>query len=550
MRRHALTDSDFAALGAGRPSPSVIDELRRGQHGRNLLLLRALPGDHGAEADLTDPLFGAWAAARLRDRVTGPPPADRPAVRFLTAEHDNISFSVRLEDRDDRRGLLGLTPSAPLTDAEAAHWQECLTDAWRLLVTRHRAAALLLADVLTCVVPVESDAGAAGISATSADAFGAVAMSRPADATGLAVGLLHEAQHSVLNATAYLFDLHLDPRDRGYSPWRDDPRPASGVLHGAYAYLAVTRFWREEAGTTGDPLAAFEFCRWREAVAGAAERLLTTGHLTAAGRRFTGALLDEVRPWLAEPADPRIVHLARLANDDHYVRWRLRNLRPDPGPLLAAFHRGDPPPPAASQLRTDSRRALSQSPRLKAIHALLRQRDVVARLSTVAPVADSPVDNSAELSDPRATFPPTQRGGGGGGGRANFKIQSGGRGGSGRTDFTTERDGRGGSGRADFTIERDGRGGGRTDFTTEKDHERGARHPNSEQTRESRAAAVEAALLAGDYGTVRRAYTGKDLDLELTPLIIAGGVGARAEEVAALVRAGCEPQRVIGWIAG
>ncbi|MEV6634032.1 HEXXH motif-containing putative peptide modification protein [Actinoplanes sp. NPDC051470] len=495
--------------------------MRRGQHGRNLLLLRALPGDHGAEADLTDPLFGAWAAARLRDRVTGPPPADRPDVRFLTAEHDTISFSVRLEDRDDRRGLLGLTPSAPLTDAEAAHWQECFTDAWRLLVTRHRAAALLLADVLTCVVPVESDAGAAGISATSADAFGAVAMSRPADATGLAVGLLHEAQHSVLNATSYLFDLHLDPRDRGYSPWRDDPRPASGVLHGAYAYLAVTRFWRTEAGTTGDPLATFEFCRWREAVAGTAERLLSTGRLTAAGRRFTGALLDEVRPWPAEPADPRIVHLARLANDDHYVRWRLRNLRPDPSPLVAAFHRGDPPPPPTSQLRTDSRRALSHSPRLKAIHDLLRRGEVVARLSTGAPAPDSPVDNSAELSDPRATLPPTQRGGGGGGGRADFKI---------------ERSG--------------GDGGSRTDFTIERDHERGARHPSSEQTRESRLAAVEAALLAGDYGTVRRAYTGKDLDLELTPLIIAGGVGARAEDVAALVRAGCAPGRVIEWIVG
>src|SRR5262245_49864958 len=157
-------------------------------------------------ADVTDPLFGAWAAARLRHRVDGPPPPARPTVRFLTAEHDRISFSVRLEDHDVRRELLGLEPSEPLTDAEVAHWQACLTEAWRLLVTRHRDAARVLADVLTCVVPVESDAGAAGISATSADAFGAVAISRPVDASALAVGLLHEAQHSLLNATSYLFD--------------------------------------------------------------------------------------------------------------------------------------------------------------------------------------------------------------------------------------------------------------------------------------------------------------------------------------------------------
>ena len=266
MRRHALTDSEFAGLGAGRPSPQVIEELRRGQHGRNLLLLRALRSEAYTEIDLTDPLFGAWAAARLRNRTTEPAPARPPGVRFLTAEHDKISFSVRLDDRDERRGLLGLPPTAPLTDAEAAHWQDCLTEAWRLLVTRHRPAAEQLADVLTCIVPVQSDEGAAGISATSADAFGAVAMSRPADPVGLAVGLLHEAQHSLLNATAYLFDLHHAPRARGYSPWRDDPRPASGVLHGAYAYLSVTRFWRGEARAGGDPLAVFEFCRWREAV--------------------------------------------------------------------------------------------------------------------------------------------------------------------------------------------------------------------------------------------------------------------------------------------
>ncbi|MFG1608736.1 aKG-HExxH-type peptide beta-hydroxylase [Actinoplanes sp. NPDC049265] len=433
---------------------------------------------------MDDPLLGAWAAARLRGRITGPPPATRPGVRLLTAEHDKITFRVRLDDRDERRGLLGLAPSVPLDDLEVKHWQECLTAAWRLLVTRHRAAALLLADVLTCVVPVEADAGAGGISATSADAFGAVAISRPADPAGFAVGLLHEAQHSLLNATAHLFDLCAEPGERGYSPWRDDPRPESGILHGAYAYLAVTRFWRAEARATGEPLAIFEFCRWREAVAATAERLLAGGRLTAAGRRFTGALLDEVRPWVAEECEPRITHLARLANDDHYVRWRIRNMRPDVDSLVAAFQRGDPVGPVRSRLITDGRRALSHSPRLVAIHNLLR--------------GGAAVDDAAELPEGRATLAPTQyRGGGGGGTRDPIKIES-----------------------------------------------------ATAQTRETRAAAVEAALLAGDYGTIPRAYPGKDPDLELTPLIIAAGVTTRAEEVVALAQVGCEPVRVIRWIAG
>jgi hypothetical protein len=176
-------------------------------------------------------------------------------------------------------------------------------------------------------------------------------------------------------------------------------------------------------------------------VAAAASRLLAEGRLTAAGRRFTGALLDEVRPWLDEVAPPRIVRLARLANADHYVRWRLRNMRPSADGLVAAFRRGDPPPVSASELVVEGARALSHSPRLRDIHRWLR--------------AGGPVDNK-----------------------------------------------------------------------------------------------VEAALLAGDHGTVRQAYTGTGLDRELTALVLAAGVGDRAEEVAALVAAGGDPVRVVDWIVG
>jgi hypothetical protein len=318
VRRHALTDAAMTALGAGRPDPATIAELRRAQLGKHLLLLReivrAAPtqtqhayahltvAEHtdptGVRALLADPLYGLWAAHCLRALCAGHPPAaagvphltalaaaphrrgraGETAARTLTTTHDGATIGVRLDDADPLRGRLGLTPTGRLTDAEVDHWQSCLTGAWRLLVTRHRAAAEILTTVLDVIVPVEPDPAARGISATSADAFGAVAMSAPATATELAVGLLHETQHSILNAVDYLFDLHTAPGVPGYSPWRDDPRPASGILHGAYAYLAVTRFWRTEA--RADPhnrLAAFEFARWREAVLTATQTLLATG---------------------------------------------------------------------------------------------------------------------------------------------------------------------------------------------------------------------------------------------------------------------------------
>jgi hypothetical protein len=360
---------------------------------------------------LARPLVGVWATRRLSALRAGRPMADdaldylatlaaeaglvqaRPerggrglptqsrgaavrSARQLTATHDGLSIAVRVEDRDPQRAGLGLTPAPALTDATLARWQRLFTEAWQLLVTQLRPDAEVLAAVLDCVVPVEPDPAARGISATSADAFGAVAMSEPADATALAVGLLHETQHSLLNAVQYLFDLHEEPDALGYSPWRDDPRPAGGILHGAYAYLTVTRFWRARCA---DPLAAFEFARWREAVLTAGDGLLAGGTLTAAGIRFVSALRAEVRPWLDEPVPPEVARLAAGANADHRLRWRLRNLHVNPRDaelLVDAWTRGGAAPRVGAELRPAPRRALEASSRLDLAHATLRGEPV------------------------------------------------------------------------------------------------------------------------------------------------------------------------------
>jgi hypothetical protein len=417
VRRHSLTDTAFAALAAGRPDQATLTELRRAQRSRHLLLVREIIRTEPDTADrwharlaadrhlVTDPLFGAWAAHHLRSgdahrcaeqepghahrcseqepgharRCSEQEPGDahkcsEQSGRTLTSSHDGLRIDVRLEDRDPRRALLGLAPTGRLTEAETEHWQRCLDEAWELLVGRHRADAEILTAVLDRIVPVRPDPAARGISATSADAYGVVAMSAPADGTALAVGLLHEVAHSVLNATQHLFDLHRHPGVLGYSPWRDDPRPASGILHGAYAYLAVSRFWRAEAAATGDRLATFEFARWREAVAEVAERL-RAGDLTPAGVRFVTALRDEVGPWRAEPVDPDVARLARAANTDHRLRWRLRNLAVDPvdaAAAAAAWRAGERPPRVPSRLVPAPRRALESSARLDLVHGALR----------------------------------------------------------------------------------------------------------------------------------------------------------------------------------
>ncbi|MGX6602056.1 aKG-HExxH-type peptide beta-hydroxylase [Micromonosporaceae bacterium Da 78-11] len=418
MRTFRLSDAAFSALAAGRPSPATLDELRKAQLSRHLLQLREILRATGAEQPrwyaevaaagpeavrgvLSDPMTGLYAAAVLRAGSDSGSDFGRPGVdldrprlvasgaRVLSVTHDGLTLRVRLEDADPLRGLLGLTPVERLSEAAADHWRQCLQEAWRILVSRHRPDAVRLARVLSVIVPVEPEPGAGGISATSADAFGAVAMSAPADGVALAVGLLHETQHSLLNAVRTLFDLVEPSPSLGYSPWRDDPRPAFGVLHGAYAYQAVTRFWRTEAAhtrtagsdhATSGRIAEFEFARWRAAVLEATNDLLGLSPddsggavLTSAGARFVAALRDEVAGWLGEPVDAEVAPLAAGANTDHRVRWRLRNLRVDPTAVVAAWRAGRSAPAApAATVRPASGRALEHSERLNRVHELLR----------------------------------------------------------------------------------------------------------------------------------------------------------------------------------
>ncbi|WP_229071945.1 HEXXH motif-containing putative peptide modification protein [Actinoplanes sp. DH11] len=393
-RHFTLTDAAFASLGAGRPDPGTLGTLLRAQLSRNLLLLREVrrrqiapawfdrlgaTGPDDAKHLITDPMTGLWAARALRAGDAADHP--RPGGHRLTAVHHGLTLGVRVEDADPLREGFGLPPAEDHGTAALSRWQTLLDEAWLTLTSRHRPAAEVLAAVLRVIVPVRPDPAAEGISATSSEAFGAVALSAPADAAALAVGLLHETQHSVLNAVNLLFELVHPGGPAGYSPWRDDPRPAAGVLHGAYAYLAVTRFWRAELAHSGDRGAAFEFARWRVAVADAAGRLLDGGELTAAGTRFVTALRAEVRPWLDEPVDGEAVRLADLARTDHHLRWRLRNLTVPPehtAELARAWRAGRPAPAVPSVPARGTGRALENSPRLRLIRSHLRNPGTAA----------------------------------------------------------------------------------------------------------------------------------------------------------------------------
>jgi hypothetical protein len=168
-------------------------------------------------------------------------------------------------------------------------------------------------------------------SASTSEAFGSALVGLPADGASLASSMVHEHLHVVLGGVLHLTRLYdSDPRERFYVAWRDDPRPLSGALQGAYAFFGVTALWRAMATSAGERTArraAFEFAYWRRQTWRTVRALRNDPVLTEAGRRFVAGIASCLERWQDEPSS---AELAAACAVDHHAGWRVRHLRPDP----------------------------------------------------------------------------------------------------------------------------------------------------------------------------------------------------------------------------
>ncbi|MFC0506764.1 FxsB family cyclophane-forming radical SAM/SPASM peptide maturase [Micromonospora costi] len=202
---------------------------------------------------------------------------------------------VLIEDTDPYRDCYQDLPVAPrLSGPDAARWQRHLDAAIRRIDAEAGEYAPGVGAVLRAVVPLRPDRGGRQRSAAAATAFGAVAVTPAPDDAALAVLLVHEVQHLKLDGVLDVCDLvdRGDPR-RVRVPWREDPRPVEGVLHGTYAHLAVADVWRRRPGAA----AGAHHRRYRDWTAGALDTLLDLGALTPAGERFARRMRATVDTW-------------------------------------------------------------------------------------------------------------------------------------------------------------------------------------------------------------------------------------------------------------
>ncbi|MFC9504501.1 aKG-HExxH-type peptide beta-hydroxylase [Streptomyces sp. NPDC057002] len=284
---------------------------------------------------------GQGVEVRLPSR-SDPNPPGWISVHRVRTPVGRRHLDLVLEDADPYRESAEPLPPEPLGPVVLTRWRRTIRDAGELLADLRPGQADAVAVALTALTPRPEAEPTAGMmtSVSSSEAFGGAVLSTPPDAVELAATLLHEFRHMELNAvldSLDLYDTESDGPDEEfyYAPWRDDPRPLPGLLHGVFAFFAVVDFWRELSHRARDQRlrrrAQFQYAYWRTQAGQAFEALASTAHLTACGWELLAGLGNRTARWTDPTAVPEdVTALATEAAVAHRVRWRLHHLRPDP----------------------------------------------------------------------------------------------------------------------------------------------------------------------------------------------------------------------------
>ena len=263
-------------------------------------------------------------------------------------------WTVLLETGDPYLDRYTLPMRTAMPMGEVTDWRERVSSAWQIVADRHRWAAEPMADVISVIVPLTPRSDTDLVSATTPAAYGAIATSWPPDEVTLAETLVHEFQHVKLCGLLDMVPLAASGGQQVYAPWRQDPRPAAGLLQGIYAHLGIVRFWQAQQDAETDPdgllRAQVLFARWRPAIGETVQTLLDTGSLTAAGVRFAERLRAQGQQLMSAPVPAQAARIAAEVALDHRLTWQLRHLATDASDvagLADAYRRGEPCPGAA-----------------------------------------------------------------------------------------------------------------------------------------------------------------------------------------------------------
>jgi HEXXH motif-containing protein len=300
-------------------------------------------GVHVTVGDETDMPY----AALVPDDGSGEPVPHWQGTPLIRAVTDGHAWDVLLETRDRHLDRYTQRMSIAPTVDEITKWRHVIQSAWQVLVRHHGWAAASLAQGVCVIVPLtpESDLD----SATTPAAFGAIATSLPPDPVMMAETLVHEFQHLKLSGLMDMLPLIEPSEERVYAPWRQDPRPADGLLQGVYAFLGIVCFWdvqrHVETDQDGILRSQVMYERWRPAIEVATSTLLSTGALTPTGVLFVNMIRERVHSLESESVPDHAKEIAGEVALDHLLTWQLRHMALNDAEvaiLADSYRRGEP----------------------------------------------------------------------------------------------------------------------------------------------------------------------------------------------------------------
>lgn len=131
--------------------------------------------------------------------------------------------------------------------ARCGRFLQTLEQALQRLAAYNQGLVKEMSLITASVTPMDADAGEATMySGTSSAIFGGCFLSAAEHPLFVAEMLFHEFCHNKLRllqeASPLISDKYLN-RSIFYSPWRDDPRPLDGILHGLFVFSSIADFW-------------------------------------------------------------------------------------------------------------------------------------------------------------------------------------------------------------------------------------------------------------------------------------------------------------------
>jgi len=244
--------------------------------------------------------------------------------------HLNNGIELNAFDSDLRLGGRYDLNFEELTPTSTIKWLSTLEEAWFLIDS---CSSLLASEIFMGVqslVPVHSHAIDVHRSQTFREIPGLLVLSWMSDTSVIVEALVHEYHHHKLNALLNLDPIIVEcsPEAIYYSPWRDDPRPLSGILQGIYVFQAVLEFGHKILKID---IPLLQEKRLQQRVYAAKQQLLTALKVLKTNAEFSliGQALIEAIEENIERVEPEIAQTEKQLIDvrlkEHQQKWEAAN---------------------------------------------------------------------------------------------------------------------------------------------------------------------------------------------------------------------------------